>query len=176
MAISHADHHHPNTPAARAACRKALAATPGKTFAENAGVPAKLTVVPRKRGDGGVVKGMQATEPKAATRRLKVTGTVIRRLGDLADVPAVLATEVRRAWALDWTVQVGHPFNDDERRIVITGPVAEIALVWDSNGRTAVFIRNHNSSITYRVDTADEAFDDADNPDAWDENGNYIQS
>jgi hypothetical protein len=132
--------------------------------------------VPRKRGDGGVVKGMQATEPKAATRRLKVTGTVIRRLGDLADVPAVLATEVRRAWALDWTVQVGHPFNDDERRIVITGPVAEIALVWDSNGRTAVFIRNHNSSITYRVDTADEAFDDADNADAWDENGNYIQS
>lgn len=181
MAISHADHDHPNTPAARAACRKALAGTGVPTgavrkLAEQAGVvkPAQMTVVPRKRGDGGVVKGMQATDPRAAVRRLKVSGTVLTRIGDLADVPAVLATEVRRAWKLDWTVQAGHPFNDDERRIVITGPKAEIALVWDSNGRTGTFVRNHNSSVTRRLDTPDEAFDAADTDDAWDGHGNYV--
>lgn len=184
MAISHADHDHPNTPAARAKCRKAMGATPGVSFkdnavrklAEQAGVvkPPQMTVVPRRRGDGGVVKGMQATEPKAAVRRLKVAGVLITRIGDLADVPAVLATEVRRAWKLDWTVQAGHPFNDDERRIVITGPKAEIALVWDSNGRTGTFVRRHDSSITRRLDTPDEAFDAADTDDAWDGHGNYI--
>lgn len=177
MAISHADHDHPNTPAARAKCRRAMDNThtpyvnPMRELAEQAGVvkPAKVTVVPRKRGDGGVVKGMQA----AAPRRLKVSGTLIKAIGDLADVPAALAVHVRRAWALDWTVQVGHPFNDDERRIVITGPKAEIALVWDSRGRTATFVRHLDSSVTSKLAT-DDAFDAADTDDAWDGHGNYV--
>jgi hypothetical protein len=181
MAISHADHDHPNTPAARAKCRKSMASSgaPAQILSIKTGKlvdvppPVKMTVVPRHRGDGGVVQGMKATEPKAATRRLKVSGSLINSTGHLADVPAVLATEVRRAWKLDWTVQAGHPFNDDERRIVITGPVAEIALVWDSNGRTGIFIRNLNSSVTRRLDTPDEAFDAADTEDAWDGHGNY---
>jgi hypothetical protein len=170
MPISHADHDHPNTPAARAACRKSMAAT-GATVPRK---PAQVTVVPRTRGDGGVVRGLVATTPTAAVRRLKVSGTLIKRVGDLADVPADLATEVRRAWKLDWTVQVGHPFNDDERRIVITGPKAEIALVWDSKGRTATFVRHHDSSVTSRVGTPDDAFDAADTDDAWDGHGNYV--
>lgn len=195
MAISHADHDHPNTPAARAKCRRAMDNThlsgeavrkelagtiiKGTTHQMVENVtgdrkPVKMTVVPRRRGDGGVVKGMQATAPKAAARRLKVSGVKLTRIGDLADVPAVLATEVRRAWKLDWTVQAGHPFNDDERRIVITGPKAEIALVWDSNGRTGTFVRHHNSSVIHRLDTPDEAFDAADTDDAWDGHGNYI--
>jgi hypothetical protein len=211
MAISHADHNHPNTPAARAACRKRMNAGqsprdesaeralafgkcicndyPGEgsvrihspncpqkavAVAEMAREVAQMTVVPRKRGDGGVVKGMQATKPQAAARRLKVSGVKLTRIGDLADVPAVLATEVRRAWKLDWMVQAGHPFNDDERRIVITGPKAEIALVWDSNGRTGTFVRHHNSSVTRRLDTPDEAFDAADTDDAWDGHGNFV--
>lgn len=192
MAISHADHDHPNTPAARAACRKALAKGTTHQTTENVTgdrKPAKMTVVPRTRGDGGVVKGMQADLhaktcqvagcsrcfPKPSPpRRLKVSGVKLTRIGDLADVPAVLATEVRRAWNLDWTVQAGHPFNDDERRIVITGPKAEVALVWDSNGRTGTFVRNHNSSVTHRLDTPDEAFDAADTDDAWDGHGNYV--
>jgi hypothetical protein len=179
MPISHADHNHPNTPAARAACRKRIAsidyvtgATPDPVV--GVAVPAKVTVVPRKRGDGGVVQEMKATQPQAAARRLKVSGVKLTRIGDLADVPAVLATEVRRAWALDWTVQAGSPFNDDERRIVITGPKAEIALVWDLNGRTGTFVRHHNSSVTHRLNTPDEAFDAADTDDAWDGHGNFV--
>lgn len=177
MAISHADHDHPNTPAARGACRKAMAKGTTHQTTENVTgdrKPAKMTVVPRTRDAGGVVKGMQATDPRPAARRLKVSGVKLTRIGDLADVPAVLATEVRRAWKLDWTVQAGSPFNDDERRIVITGPKAEIGLVWDSNGRTGTFVRNHNSSVTHRLDTPDEAFDAADTDDAWDGHGNYV--
>jgi hypothetical protein len=162
-------------------CRKKMAAggdpplrVSGERVLAEAANPPQMTVVPRRRGDGGVVKGLKATAPKAGVNRLKLTGSKIARTGDLADVPAVLATEVRRAWKLDWTVQAGHPFNEDERRIVITGPVAEIALVWDSNDRTAVFVRNLNSSVTHRVSSPDEAFDAADTDDAWDGHGNYV--
>lgn len=167
MAVSHKDHDHPNTPAARAACRKAMAATPGKSFAENAGVPtamqklasgivkpAQMTVVPRKRGDGGVVKGLQATAPRIADRRLKVSGTMIKVTGDLADMPVELAAAVRAAWEKDWDVQVGERFNETERRVVISGEVGIVSLVWSDSldkVRTAVFVRSYDSSVTRRV-------------------------
>lgn len=180
MAISHADHDHPNTPAARAACRKAMAKDGAPLVIQSMATgkvvevpkPAKVTVVPRRRGDGGVVKGLKMTEPKAAVQRLKVSGTLIKSLGDLADVPHVLAVAVRRAWTEDYTVQAAHPFNHDERRIVISAPQAEIALAWDSDERTAVFVRNYHSSITNRVDSVDEAFRVAATVTAWDGHGN----
>jgi len=161
MAISHADHNHPNTPAARAACRKAMAGgggNPRVARIESDGKPAKVTVVPRRKGDGGVVKGMQATAPKAAVARLKLPGRLIKSVGDLGDVPAILATEIRRAWDLGWEVVVGHPFNHEERRVVIFGPSAEIALVWSSDGRTGCFTRKNGSSITRRMADFDSGF------------------
>lgn len=173
MAVSHKDHNHPNTPAARAACRKALAdgnqvaTTDGKwveapvknTKDQGITKPAQIAVVPRKRGDGGVVKGLQATAPHANTaRRLKVSGTKIKSIGDLADVPRVLAPWVREAWRREWTVQAGYPFNESERRVVISGPSAEIAIVWDDRDRVGGFVRAWDSSITKRCDDMTAAF------------------
>lgn len=121
MAISHADHDHANTPAARAACRKAMAGTVKAP---------QMTVVPRKRGDGGVVRGMQATKPHAGAGNLKRPGTHLRNIGDLPDVPRMLAYCAKLAWHEGWDVVVGHPFNDSEANIKIMGPKAEITCIW----------------------------------------------
>lgn len=140
MAISHADHNHPNTPAARAACRRRLILDGTTTkpvpaervLAEQAGVvkPAKITVIPRTRGDGGVVKGLKNTKPKTTTTTLKRENTKIKAVGDLADMPQMLAYAVKLAWAAGLDVVVGHPFNDQEANIVIQGPVAHITCMW----------------------------------------------
>lgn len=126
-----------------------------------------MTVVPRKRGDGGVVKGMKATKPKVSDRRLKVSGSKIKSLGDLADVPHALAVFVRRAWTEDLDVVAGYPFNESERRIVVLAEVGEISMVWDGSDRTACFVRSYDSSITRRVDNGAEAFRIARDADAW---------
>lgn len=181
MAMSHKDHNHPNTPQARAACRKAMAKAgtdSGLVLDLNGGGirPAQMTVVPRKRGDGGVVKGMKATAPKASGKNLKKPGTHLRTIGDLADVPRMLAHGVRTAWTEDWDVVVGEPFNDTEARIVIKGDEADIALVWRPSlpeGVWGVFIRNWNSSVTFKVNSIQEAFEAAKDKGAWDEFGNY---
>lgn len=183
MAISHADHDHPNTPAARAACRKRMnnGQSPRNESAERAlaeavGIinkPAQMTVVPRTKRDGGVVKGMKAAAPK----NTKKTGTLIKDIGDLPDVPRMLAYGVKMAWAVDWEARVGDPFNDNEARVVIQGESAEIALVWRPSlpdGVWGVFVRNWDSSITYRVDSVQEAFTLAADREGWDENGNKL--
>lgn len=171
MAISHADHDHPNTPAARAACRKAM--TRGTTHQTTENVagdrkPAKLTVVPRKRGDGGVVQGL---------KNAKRPNSLIKADYDLADVPRMLAYGVRMAWALDLEVKVGDRFNDEEKRLVIQHEEAEIALVWRDkrpDGIWAVFVRNWDSSKTFKVESVQHAFEVAADREAWDENRNLI--
>jgi hypothetical protein len=177
MAISHKDHNHPNTPAARAACRKALnegneVATTSGTFV---GKPATMTVVPRKRGDGGVVKGMKAAAPK----NVKRTNTHIKAEHDLADMPRILAYGVRLAWAADLDVTVGERFNEAEKRILIHADRAEIALVWresNPNGVNAIFVRNWDSSVTFKVDSIQHALEvSAHDSEAWDDNGNLIR-
>lgn len=132
MAISHADHDHPNTPAARAACRKQMSVQPhdASTGTTPVARPAKMTVVPRTRGDGGVVKGLKNTKPKAATKTLKRENTRIKSVSDLADMPQMLAYAVKLAWAADLAVVAGHPFNDQEAHIVIQGSVAHITCMW----------------------------------------------
>lgn len=156
MAISHDGHDHPATPAGRAACRKAMAAgnAPAAT-----GKPAKMTVVPRTKGDGGVVKGLKAS---ASTRNLKKPGTRLKDIGDLPDVPRMLAHGARLAWAEGWEVKVGEQFNDLEARIVCAGPTAELALVWKPSlphGVWGVFVRPWDSSITHRVNDIQSGVD-----------------
>jgi hypothetical protein len=180
MAISHADHDHPNTPAARAKCRRELDNThlsyenPMRKLAEQAGVvkPAKMTVVPRKRGDGGVVKGMKAG------RTLKRENTRIKAEGDLADMPRMLAYGVRLAWAADLDVVVGDRFNEAERRVVIKADKGEISLVWrESNpeGISKIWVRNYDSSRQFVVDGVQHALEVcAYDSEAWDEFGNLI--
>ena len=138
MAISHKDHDHPNTPAARAACRKRMNAgqSPRDEATERAlsfdpfAKPAKLSVVPRKRRDGGVVSGLQATAPKAVSGNLKRAGTPLRTIADLPDVPQMLAYAARLAWAEGWDVFTGYKFNDEEATIRIVGLKAEITCIW----------------------------------------------
>lgn len=183
MAISHADHSHPNTPAARARCRKELGLstktvtvnlTPERKLAEQAGIvkPAQMAVVPRKRGDGGVVKGTKAAAPKNVKRK----NALIRHIHDLADMPKILAYGVKLAWAADLEVRVGDRFREDEARVVINADKGEIALVWkDKNlhGLTAIWVRNWDSSVQYKVDSVQYALEIcAHDSDAWDEYGN----
>jgi hypothetical protein len=153
MAISHADHDHPNTPAARAACRKQmgrgdvpLTGNPVPAGGVAGRMAAALTVVPRRRGDGGVVRGMKAAAPKT----LKKPNTKIKNIGDLTDMPQMLAYAVRLAWQHDdLQVVVGDPFNDHEANIVIKGPAAHITCIWrvsQPNGIYAMRIRPVDSS------------------------------
>lgn len=181
MAISHADHDHPNTPAGRAACRKTAASVNAALTMGNPSNPPTMTVVPRRRGDGGVVKRMQAVRPsgtsKAAADRAmrkaekgglaglvptKKPNTQIKNIGDLADVPRMLAYGVRMAWAKEWSVRVGDKFNDNEARIVIDAPAGEIALVYRPslpNGVWGVFFRAGYGSVTARVGSVQLAFE-----------------
>jgi hypothetical protein len=162
MAISHADHDHPNTPAARAKCRKAMASggvtkpTAERKLAEGAGLvkPARWAAVePLGRG---AKRG-----PRVDTRNRKRPNTALKSTGDLADVPRMLAYGVRMAWALDYPVRVGDQFNDLESRIVIDAPAGEIALVWKPSlpdGVWGVFFRPGYKSVTNRVDSVQFAF------------------
>lgn len=155
MAISHKDHDHPNTPAARAACRKSVTVTTKpsaeRILAEGAGLvkPAKLSVVPRKRRDGGVVSGLQATAPKTGSGNLKRAGTPLRTIADLPDVPQMLAYAARLAWAEGWDVFTGYKFNDEEATIRIVGLKVEITCIWrvtQPHGIWALHLRRLNES------------------------------
>lgn len=220
MAINHIDHGHPNTPAARAKCRKDMAAgvctcskgprknadredgkilihAPGcpqkfvavaadaveakaeRKLAVGAGVvkPAQMTVVPRRRGDGGVIKSMKADAPKT----LKRPNTLLPKgvIGNLADMPKMLAYGVRLAWAADLDVRVGDRFNDEEARVVIEADRGTISLVWRDkrpDGIWAIWIKNYDNSKQWKIQSVQEALElmHADAHDAWDENANLI--
>lgn len=187
MAISHKDHDHPNTPAARAACRKAIErgdgpkggvklnadlANPVRKLAESAGIVKPATV-----WAGVKPKGRGATKVKASSKNLKRPGTQLRTIGDLPDVPRMLAYGCRLAWANDWEVRVGDSFNDNEARIVIDGTHAEIALVWKPSvpdGVWGVFVRNRKSSVTNRIGDVQTAFALAADESVWDATGNLV--
>jgi hypothetical protein len=213
MAISHKDHNHPNTPAARAACRKIRAAMEAGTafapaftrdpsaeraLAEAAGIinkaniarvitaedearladqlvegvhprrAAKLAVVPRTRGDGGVVKGMIAAQPVVKARRVKAYDRPIRSNGDLPmDIPVDLVRTIESAWGKGWDVVEGMPLNGDETRILIGGELAQVSLVFNGAGGSGVFVRSLTSSITHRVDSGPQAMALASGDEEW---------
>lgn len=176
MAISHADHGHPNTPAARAACRKRLAdgqspldVSAERALAEAAGIVKKATSKPATWNV--VPKGKKPVALKTTKR----TNTLIKTVADMADVPRALAHGIREAWARDLDVKVGDRFREDEARVVIQAELGEISLVWkDSNvhGVHAIFVRNWDSSKTFKVQSVSEAFAVMEDRDMWDEFGN----
>jgi hypothetical protein len=129
-----------------------------RKLAEQAGIvkPAKIVSVQpigARRGPKGPMRG---------ATNIKKPGTVLRTIGDLPDVPRMLAYGARLAWANDWEVKVGEPFNDNEARIVINAPAGEIALVWRPSlpdGVWGVFFRAGYNSVTTRCDSVQEAFE-----------------
>lgn len=171
MAISHKDHDHPNTPAARAKCRARLSAgqspldkSAERALAEAADVvkPATWHVKP---------KGKQPT----ALKNNKRTNSLVKNRSDLADVPHGLVHGIEEAWARDLDVRVGDRFRDDEARITIQADLAEIALVWkvtNPHGVSAIWVRNWDSSKQFKVTSIAEAFAVAETRDLWDEYGN----
>jgi hypothetical protein len=73
----------------------------------------------------------------------------LKSIGDLTDVPPILAYAVRLAWDAGLEVVAGHPFNDTESNIVIKGEAAHITCIWRSSqpdGIYAMRIRPVNSS------------------------------
>lgn len=175
MAMSHADCDHPRTPAGRAACRRGNPDLPRVGLSNEldrlAGKPRRIVAThhplckqpeghntpgcPVPTGTPAVVTTPAKRRRSAASGQLKRPGTHIRTIGDLPDVPRMLAHGCRIAWQHGWDVVVGHDFNDAEKRIVITGDVAEVALVWRPSlphGVWGVFVRKHKTSITHRVE------------------------
>lgn len=176
MAISHKDHDHPNTPAARAACRKQMA---------KGDVPLTGNPVPQTIAENltGAIKGKPATwhvtprksKVPAALKNNKKPNARIKDRTDLADVPHGLVHGIEEAWARDLDVRVGDRFRDDEARVVINAMMCEIALVWkvtNPHGVSAIWVRNNNSSKAFKVSSIAEAFTVSESPDLWDEYGN----
>lgn len=157
MGMSHADCDHPRTPAGRAACRRA--GGPTGRIRSHQPPPPQGVPTPTRRSRS------------ARTGQLKRPGTHLRTIGDLPDVPRMLAHGCRIAWDRGWDVVVGHDFNDTEKRIVINGDVAEVALVWKPslpNGVWGVFVRKHKHPITHRVEAGvDYAMRIAGGDDEW---------
>lgn len=151
MAMSHANCDHPATPAGRAKCR-ANGGPDGTVKGPQVDAPAR-TPATRTRGT--------KTAPKTSTRNLKRPGTQLRTIGDLPDVPRMLAHGCRIAWDKGWPVTVGEQFNDTEARIVVRGDLGEIALVWKvslPHGVWGIFFRPDGSSVTHKLTTVDQAF------------------
>lgn len=110
-----------------------------------------------------------------AVKNVKKTNSLIKNRSDLADVPHALVHGIEEAWARDLDVKVGDRFRDDEARITIQGEVCEIALVWkvaNPHGVNAIFVRNWDSSKTFKVNSVAEAFIVAEDRDLWDQHGN----
>jgi hypothetical protein len=159
MAINHADCTHPRTPAGRAACRRlaALKETPGVRRARELREGRRRATL-SDASPTGRIRHHEPPPPQGVpgpTGQLKRPGTHLRTIGDLPDVPRMLAHGCRIAWKHGWDVVVGHQFNDYEKRIVVTGDVAEVALVWKPSlphGVWGVFVRKHGHPITHRVE------------------------
>lgn len=155
MAMSHADCTHERTPAARAKCRK------DRTRHGIAQGVARLNttplkVVPRTRGDGGVVKATR----RAGRHDLKRPGTRVRERHDLADVPRVFMRAINYAWLNDWPVIVGGTYTDDHRHLVVRSELGDVHVAWSSanpNGLQRVSWRPADSSVTRHVSTLNGA-------------------
>jgi hypothetical protein len=128
--------------------------------------PTKMTVVPRKRGDGGVVRGMKDAAPKRVMKT--PAGGMIRTPADIpADCPQALHYAITAAWDKGWEVVEGYKLNEAEDRVLIGGKVAQVSVVWTATGRTAIFVRRLNSSVTHRADSAQAAIGLASGDDEW---------
>lgn len=141
MPMSHADCNHSRTPAGRAACRA------GRSFE-----PREAVV------QSGPLAGATVRLVDVAPRRQPVSKNVkpfsIKNEGDLAaEVPHVFSTAIRHAWEKGWEVRSGHPYNDTEKRIVITSDQGALALVYKAGtpGVNGVFWRPWNTSVTRRL-------------------------
>lgn len=160
MAIDHSTHDHPATPAGRAACRKTIGIATEHSiedpFTGQATVTVLLGVEPRRRKStkggipAGFVRGQSKLDPvQRAARRF-----TIKDEGDLAaEVPHMFTTAIRHAWEKGWTVKSGHPYNNTEKRIVITSVHGELALVYRAgqSGVNGVFWRATGAVNTRRL-------------------------
>lgn len=160
---SHDDCAHGRTPRERAICRAQRVQTHVddivgappivRTPPERPAKPMKFDVVPRARKRGG----------SAGSVALKRPGTRLRTIGDLTDVPPLLASVVRKAWEIDgWEARVADPFNDGERRIVVATPHGELSLCWlaDTRNMANRWIaqwRPNGTSVFQRITTVNGA-------------------
>lgn len=182
MAMSHADCDHPRTPAARAACRRRGILHDQRVRVLDAGQPTGSRNTPRRiiathhplcTSPAGhntpgcpVPAGTPAmvTTPRKGRRSggnvdVKRPGTRLRTIGDLPDVPRMLAHGCRIAWDRGWDVKVGECFNDVEKRIVVNGDRCEVSLVWRPSlpdGVWGVFVRRYKHPIMHRIDAGVE--------------------
>jgi hypothetical protein len=137
-----------------------------KRIVDKAVKPAQVTVVPRKRGDGGVIRGMKDAAPKRVIKT--PAGGMIRTPADIpADCPQALHYAITAAWDKGWEVVEGYKLKEDENRILIGGKIAQVSVVWTAAGRTSIFVRRLNSSITHRADSAQVAIWLASGEDEW---------
>src|SRR5687768_2343416 len=123
MGMSHESCDHPRTPAGRAACRKSGGS--GAAAPKPAG-KARLVGVEPLSARGKVRRGPRVDQPSSRTRG-------IRAEHDLVDVPHVFSNIIRASWSAGYEVQTGHPYNLDQRRIIISSDRGWLTLVWRSS-------------------------------------------
>jgi hypothetical protein len=146
MAISHAGHDHPATPAGRAACRKMMANMEG---AASGGTI--VTTGTKARPAVGTVR-LVGVEPRRTRRASKVNGGTpvaerrrfIRDESDMADIPHVFSAAIRHAWHQDgWSIRYGNPYNNTEKRIIIdNGHGDELELIYKAG-------QHHVNAVDY---------------------------
>lgn len=159
MAISHAGHSHPATPAGRAACRKALAGGVkpadvctecGETLVTGVGWghadpkhDTHMGIRPRtdisSEGAGPVKPAKKRGTRHIGSKAIKKPGSHLGAEWDLADVPHTMTPAIRHAWAHeDWAVVVGDRFDSDTRKVVIKTPHGSITLVWSTRNPNGI--------------------------------------
>jgi hypothetical protein len=160
MAMSHAGHMHPATPAGRAACRKAMATT---------GEPARGTPIPRgridqvtdtmigarfprKRAGKGPQTAVQATTPRTPTRTRRA------RFGDVPDAFTPLMGE---AYAVGWSVSepLVNPNRDGEYSIKVRSDHGTVYAIWHDDGAIGLQWRSARTSVVRRIATVQQGME-----------------
>jgi hypothetical protein len=133
MAVNHAGHNHPATPAGRAACRKAGGATPNK---------APVTKAKAKSLGKRMVEHAASDEvptPKKikgdTEQAWRVPLTAIPDGSSLLGMPAYVVEFIKLAWRSEWRVDVGPVWHKDGRRSIrVSTYRGEVTVRWTREG------------------------------------------
>jgi hypothetical protein len=142
MAMSHAGHNHPATPAGRAACRKAGATEENRV---DAVVKSRTKSKPAvKKADAEPVPERKVKGDTEQLWRVRLTG--IPEGSSLLGMPAYVAELIKLAWRQEWRTEVGNVWHADGRRsVVVKSYRGDLVVRWTRGG-------NGITSVEWRSD------------------------
>lgn len=146
MAVNHAGHDHPATPAGRAACRKAKGGVP-ITAEDRARGKAAAKITKRLAAEKASVEPVPEKKVKGDTEQLwRVRLTGIPEGSSLLGMPAYVAELIKLAWRQEWRTEVGNVWHADGRRsVVVKSYRGDLVVRWTRGG-------NGITSVEWRSD------------------------